>query len=286
MQIDAIQRTLMFVVCITALAVSNAHAQKQTQEPVLRVVKRPDIAPAALPGPPHALDPALKLAFNALGRMQNNVHDYTATLVKRERIDGRLGREEHMFVKIRNRKPNGTPLSIYMNFTYPEDVAGREVIWVENRNSNKLVAHDTGLLTGAIRVNLDPDGFMAMRGNKYPIYDAGLENLGVKLIEKAQRDREVGMCEVRFVKSVVDGRNCTMIEVKHPEKKEPYDFHIAKVHIDNELRIPIRYAAYSWPRRPGGNPVLEEEYTYKNVKLNVKLSDEDFNPDNPGYKFP
>ncbi|MEC8305160.1 MAG: DUF1571 domain-containing protein, partial [Planctomycetota bacterium] len=63
-------------------------------------------------------------------------------------------------------------------------------------------------------------------------------------------------------------------------------FHIAKVHIDNELRIPIRYAAYSWPRRPGGNPVLEEEYTYKNVKLNVKLSDEDFNPDNPGYKFP
>jgi len=286
MQLNAFQRSLMFAICFATLAPVSVQAQKPTQEPVLRVSKRPDIAPAAKPEAPHPLDPALQIAFNGLAKMQRDIHDYTATLVKRERVDGRLGAENEMFVKIRNRKPNGTPFSIYMKFTAPANVAGREVIWVENRNSNKLVAHDTGLIAGAIRVNLDPNGFMAMKGNRYPIYDAGLENLAEKLIEKAQRDRAAGLCDVKFINAKVEGRDCTMIQVTHPVKKAPFDFHVAKVFIDNELRIPIRYAAYSWPRRPGGSPVLEEEYTYKNVRINVSLTDEDFNPDNPGYEFP
>lgn len=286
MQLNAFRRSLIFAICFSTLVPVSVQAQKPTQEPVLRVSKRPDIAPASKAGAPHPLDDALQIAYNGLAKMQKEIHDYTATLVKRERIDGRLGTEDEMFVKIRNRKPDGTPLSIYMKFTAPANVAGREVIWVENQNNNKLVAHETGLIAGAIRVNLDPNGFMAMKGNRYPIYDAGMENLVEKLIEKAQRDRAAGHCEVKFLSAKVEGRNCTMIQVTHPEKKDPYDFHVAKVFMDNELRIPIRYAAYSWPRRPGGEPVLEEEYTYKNVRINVSLTDADFNPDNPGYAFP
>ena len=52
------------------------------------------------------------------------------------------------------------------------------------------------------------------------------------------------------------------------------------------MNVPIRYAAYSWPKDPGGKPVLEEEYTYLDVKLNVGLGEIDFDPDNPGYDFP
>ena len=59
-----------------------------------------------------------------------------------------------------------------------------------------------------------------------------------------------------------------------------------KCFIDKELNIPVRYAAYDWPAAPGEEPPLMEEYVYVNVKLNVGLSDEDFDPANQAYKFP
>ena len=76
---------------------------KPTTEPVLRVSRTPDVAPGTNPGrDSHPLDPALRLAYDGLASMQRQVHDYTATLVKRERVDGSLQDEEHMHVKIRN----------------------------------------------------------------------------------------------------------------------------------------------------------------------------------------
>jgi outer membrane lipoprotein-sorting protein len=73
--------------------------------------------------------------------------------------------------------------------------------------------------------------------------------------------------------------------VTHPDKKPEFDFHVAQIFFDIERMIPLRYAAYMWPE-DGGDPPVEEEYTYLDVKLNVGLTDEDFNPDNKSYKFP
>jgi len=44
--------------------------------------------------------------------------------------------------------------------------------------------------------------------------------------------------------------------------------------------------AYDWPTTPGGEAPLIEEYTYYNVKLNVGLTDLDFDKTNPAYNFP
>ena len=264
---------------------------KLTTELVLRVSRAMEAAATTNVEPiAHKLDPALQLAYDGLSRMRRGVHDYTATLVKRERIDGRLGEEEFIELKIRNaRNREGigqVPLSIYCRFLKPASCAGREVIWVAGQNNNKLVAHETGVIRGLVRVNLDPEGGLAMRGNRYPIYEAGIENLVVKLIEKAERDRKAGACEVDFFNSRVANRDCLLIKVRHDERRSPYDFHLAEVFIDRELGIPIRYAAYTWPRRAGEEPILEEEYTYTNIRLNVGLTDRDFDPDNPAYAFP
>lgn len=301
MSSDSKKRILKFVFgCGTLLgfgAEFSSAQEKQTTEPVLRISKLPDVAVSTMPPPAaaapinraHALDPAIALAYRGLNHIRSNYHDYTATLIKRERISGRLSSEEKVFVKIRNSRDFGDkgqqPFSIYCRFEHPESVKGREVIWVEGQNNNKLVAHETGF-KGIIRVNLDPRGGLAMKGNRYPICDAGIENLASKLIEKAERDRKHGDCTCEFFKSKVNGRSCTLVKVTHPEKKDPYDFHIAEVYIDDEYQIPTRYAAYSWPNKAGGDPILEEEYTYTNVKLNVGLTDLDFNPDNKEYAFP
>jgi hypothetical protein len=35
-----------------------------------------------------------------------------------------------------------------------------------------------------------------------------------------------------------------------------------------ELNLPVRFDAYDWPKAPGEQPELAEEYTYLDVKLN------------------
>jgi hypothetical protein len=257
------------------------------QEPVFRLSKSDAGAEAP---PAHPLDPALQIAYDGLKQVRESMNDYTGVMVKRERVDGALTEQEFMSFKIRNRRVQEgkitTPFSIYLKFLKPQAVAGREVIYVEGQNNNYLVAHETGW-KGLVRANLDPNGWLAMSGNRYPITDAGIENLVVKLIEKGERDRNRDECEVKFFKNAkINDRVCTVLQVTHPVERPYFDFHIAQIFIDDEYRVPIRYAAYSWPKEQAGKAQLEEEYTYTDLKFNVGLTDQDFNPDNEAYEYP
>jgi Protein of unknown function (DUF1571) len=240
---------------------------------------------------PHPLDSALELAHNGLAAMRENIRDYNAILVKRECVDGVIGDANYMRIKIRNPRTSEdgstVPFSVYMKFLKPKNVSGREVIYVEGQNDNKLIAHETGIITGMKTFHLDPSGWLAMKGNRHPITEAGLENLVIKLIEKAERDKAAGQCKVDYRQGAkINGRTCTMIEVIHDEKRAPYEFHKAQVFIDDELQIPIRYSAWDWPPSPGAESTLIEEYTYVQVEINVGLTDADFDPLNEEYAFP
>ena len=173
-----------------------------------------------------------------------------------------------------------------MKFLKPSKVKGREVIFVEGHNNGKLIAHEGSGLIKHITARLDPEGSMAMRGNRYPIYEAGIENLVFRLIEKGNRDKQIGDVEVKFYENTkINKRNCMLIQVTHPNKRPEYDFHICRVFIDTELNVPIRYSAYGWPAKEGGKPTLQEEYTYLNLALNIGLTDSDFDPKNGSYSF-
>lgn len=239
----------------------------------------------------HPLDPALQMAYSSLRHIRSSIKDYTAIVVKREQIGGVIGEYEFIGCKIRNRQTeNGqtvVPFSVYMTFLKPSSVKGREVIYVENSNNGNLVAHEGGMKGRFLpTVSLDPTGMMAMRNQRYPITEMGIENLVVKLIEKGERDKLQGDCKVDFLKGAkVGGRQCTVLSVKHEEKRPCFDFHVAQIFIDDQLNIPVRYAAYEWPTVSGGEPVLLEEYTYQNIKTNVGLTDADFDQKNPKYGF-
>lgn len=238
----------------------------------------------------HPLEPALERAREGLKLIEETVEDYTATIIKRERINGTLSENEFVLAKIRNRKVKDgkvvVPFAVYLKFLKPDSVAGREVIWVEGANDNKLIAHETGLL-GFKRFYLPPEGFLAMMGQRYPITDIGIQNLIEELIVRGTSDLKHDECEVTFYKGAkVDKYVCTLIEVLHPVQRDYFTFYRAHIFIDDELGVPVRYAAWSWPTEPGGEPVLEEEYTYRNIKLNVGLTDADFDPDNEAYSYP
>lgn len=238
----------------------------------------------------HPLDPALHLAHNTLSYIRENVHDYTGILIRRERIDGVLGDHEFMGIKVRNRKmENGvirTPFSIYVTFLKPADLKGREVIYVENQNKGNIIVHEGGFRGKFIpTVELDPNGMLAMRGQRYPITEAGIENLCVKLIEKGERDRHHAECLVDQKRVKLGDRPGLLISVIHPVERPHFDFYKAEIFIDEELQVPVRYAAYLWPTSPGGEGELLEEYTYQNIKLNVGLKEIDFDRNNSKYNF-
>ena len=160
------------------------------------------------------------------------------------------------------------------------------MIWVEGRNDNHLIAHEAGLLNFK-RVSLDPNGFMAMLGQRYPITEIGAQNLVEELITRGERDRQHGECEVQFYeKASINKRPCRMIQVIHPQRRDYFDYYKAEVYIDRELKIPVRYASWAWPEKPGGEPILLEEYTYLDIQVNVGLTDKDFDPDNEAYNYP
>jgi len=230
----------------------------------------------------HPLQPALELAQKGLSQLRSTIKDYSCTVVKRERIDGKLNEHEYMFAKVRHE-----PFSVYLYFLAPDSVKGQEVIWVDGQNDGNMLAHaGSGVRAMVGTVTVKPTGVLAMQGNRYPITEIGVENLAKRLVEVAEHDKQFGECEVNFYPNAkVNGRICTCVQVVHPVPRRNFRFHLARVFIDDEYLIPVRYEAYDWPQEQGGQPVLMEEYTYMNVKVNNGFTDADFDPKNAAYKF-
>jgi len=283
------------VVCVAAVAglpatigfAQQAAAPTQPSPGIMPQGGLPQVNPnagdaAASAAGTHPLAPALEIAQKGLESIRANIKDYSCTVVKRERIDGKLGEHEYMFAKIRQQ-----PFSVYLFFLGPDSVKGQEVIYVDGRNDGNMLAHaGSGVKALVGTVSLKPQSMLAMSGQRYPITELGVENLTKRLVEVARHDSQFGECEVNFYPNAkVNGRVCTCIQVTHPTPRKNFRFHLARVFIDDELTIPIRYESYDWPLEAGGQPLLMEEYTYMNVKVNNGFTDADFDPKNTTYKF-
>jgi hypothetical protein len=209
-----------------------------------------DLTNAMIKSAKHPLDPVLEIAKRALVNIDENVQDYTAIMQKQVRLNGTLGTEGFMKCKIRHsRVEDGTkiPFSVYTYFLKPTSLAGQEAIWVKGANDGNLIAHAHGLLN-FMRHHLNPTGALAMNGNLHPISNMGMRNLIVLLIEKGNRDRKHGECEVIVKRDVdVGGHACTLIEVTHPVERDHFEFHIARIYIDDARNLPIAYEGYLWP---------------------------------------
>lgn len=230
----------------------------------------------------HPLVPAIRLAQTGLTNIDANIQDYSCTFVKRERIQGQLTERENIFMKVRHK-----PFSAYMYFLGPDGLKGQEVLYVDGANDGKMWAiAGSGLRRRIGVVSLKPTSALAMVNQRYPITEVGIRTLTSRLIKTAQGDLKYGECEVKFIPGAkINGRVCTCIQVKHPVQRKHFRFHLARIFIDDELQIPIRYAAYQWPRKKGGTPLLDEEYTYLNVKTNNGFTDDDFDHRSEKYRF-
>lgn len=284
-----------FIALLGSLAATSAAERTFAKpphlvEPVHRVANAASLAPTP-DAPLSPLDDALLRARRALAQCQTSIDDYTALLVKRERIGDTLGPHEYMTAKIRCRKVSEgrvvQPLSVYLSFVKPASVKGREVLYVEGRNEGNLIAHEGGFKGRFLpTVNLSPTGALAMRGQRYPMTEIGLENLLVKLIERGEQAKELPDVKADMRKGIkINNRPCTLLTVTQPTKRPDLLFYQAKVYMDEQLNVPIRYVAYDWPAAGQTELSVIEEYNYLNLKVNVGLTDADFDPNNSEYNF-
>ncbi len=202
------------------------------------------------------------------------VDDYTSTFVKRERVKGRLMPREVMFVKFAD------PFNLYIKWTKGKH-EGQELLYVKGWNSGKIRAH-TGKFPD-ITVDLDPEGSLASRGNRHPITDFGLG----KMIELLARDVRLAGArpqdKVTYLDlgtSKIGNATVRCIEATTPATRwSAYYAYKARMCINTRTQMPVRVII--WDR----DDKLLEDYTYKNIRLNVGTTSADFSPENPDYDF-
>lgn len=230
----------------------------------------------------HPLAATLKWAKQQAEYLEKSIADYSAVLVSRERVDGKLGESQQIALKVRHR-----PFSIYGYILSPENVKGNQALYVEGQNDGKLLIRTTGVLDMLLgTLSLDPASPTAMRDRRHPITKAGILNLCrgvIRLLESDMRHPASAESRVLTAHAKVGGRACVCTEVVHPVRHKSLGFHRLRLFVDTELKIPIRYELYDWPKQSGGGAELLEEYTYLNIKLNNGFTDADFDPKNPQY---
>ncbi len=243
---------------------------------------------------PTTLQEAMATAHQALDEIEHNVRDYSAIIVKKERISRKLVDKDLsdkdyittvMFAKIREK-----PFSVYLNFISRSDnelVKDREVIYVQGRNNDMLLAHTPKFFGSRLTLPLDPKGWLAMQGEHYPITEIGLANLCRQLIRRGESAGDPSQVTVKRRRQArINTRTCTLLEITYPVHEPKTMGYLARVFLDDELHFPIRVEVYELPLDRSQGPQLVEEYTYLDLKLNNGYSDADFDPKNPQYKFP
>ncbi len=234
----------------------------------------------------------LDMARAAREHMATSLDDYTARFVKQE-VDasGKLAEESEMVMKVQTRLRNESddaPMRVYLKFNSPESVAGREVIWAADLHDGQMAVHETTFLLNLKTIWLDPNGVIAMQGQRYPISEIGLVKLVEKLIERGQEDVDDPDVTVSLTEGHSIGDTATqLIQVRRakPSERED-DFSLAEISIDPERQLILQFRSFGWPESEGAEPPLIESYTYHDVKTNVGLSEQDFDPTNSEYGFP
>lgn len=227
-------------------------------------------------GPSARCETPLEEAIRSLkeaGAAYAEVRDYTAVLHKQERVDGVMQPPETMRLKFRK------PFHVYLKWI-DAGHAGREVLYVDGRNGNRLMAHEGGAL-GFIVLNLDPHGSLALRNSRHPITDTGIGRMLEVVSESMHRALAADELEVsRVSPDTVFGRRTRQIEGRLPaDPAKGYYAPRVVMDFDVESKLPIRIAVYDAENR------LLEQYGYENLALDVGLTDRDFDPANPDYNF-
>ena len=203
------------------------------------------------------------------------VKDYTATFRRQEMVRGELRPNEAIFLKFRE------PMQVYMK-VLDGPSKGREAIYVGGRDGNRVLVHEPGGISSHFTVLLATDSPYVMERNRHTAEEIGIGYMTELITSNFERAGRAGDLEVRDLGTQTeDGRTLRVFEGILPSNptKNYYGYR-ATVAIDEEWKLPVAVKVYDWDDK------LVENYHYSDIRVNVGLSDKDFDPANPDYNFP
>lgn len=231
---------------------------------------------------------AVKMASALLERgcgSFSRIPDYTANMLKQERIDGALGACQVIDVKIRHE-----PFSVYMKWN--EGDRGRQLIYVDGQNEGNMLVQPGGIrgrLTGVL--SLDPTGSLAMSDSRYSITKAGLLELARTVLSYQKHDLEAKTgfnCQL-FDHQEFEGRPCYLYLIEYDSPKNNEIYRKSMVYVDKELSLPICVKNYTWGVDVDPEKIDEETliefYAYTDLKFEQQLTAGDFDKHNADYRM-
>lgn len=230
------------------------------------------LAASGLAGPARAVDapgknpvdPALRLVKQAKSAY-SRVSDYQCVMIKRETINGVLGPNQVVEVKVK-----ASPFSVYMKWQSPSAMSGQEVCYVAGKNDGKMRCKPAGLLGAVGFVSLSPDDPRCKKTSNHPITRAGIGYLIEATLEGWSQERFLNATQVKVGTSTYARRRCTRVEMVHPSSAGGKLKHYKNVvYFDQETKLPIRVENYAWPKKQGEKAPLYEVFSYVNLRLNV-----------------
>lgn len=216
---------------------------------------------------------------NVLSKAQESyaqIQDYTAVIHKEEYRDGEKEKDERTIIKFQK------PFKIYLKWLSGKN-KGSQLLYVEGKYDNKMIIRKGGgLLKVFGTMEMDPDGFWLKKFTKHSIKEAGFGGIIEKSNEAFKAATEnnhiaAAQCTIEDL----DGRPAhKMVLVLAPEGEENgYYCRSAIQYFDTETYLPIKSTFWLW------EDDTAETFTYSDIKLNVGLTEDDFDRDNEEYHF-
>ncbi|OIN95021.1 MAG: hypothetical protein AUJ48_04045 [Deltaproteobacteria bacterium CG1_02_45_11] len=204
----------------------------------------------------------------------DHVESYTAIFHKQQRIAGKLLEEENIYLKARKK-----PFSLYMKWV-TEPYEESELLYVVGWNKGRAKAHRGGFFSFIVR-NLKPNAPKLMNDNLRPVTSTGVGFLLKTVAINMRKAIKAGV--LTFTDQGIEniyGRDTQVLQIDmQGEKTEEYDGARFVINQDIESKLLIRLRVYN---RDG---LLVENYGYEKLNIDARLSDTDFDPNNPKYHF-
>jgi hypothetical protein len=220
-------------------------------------------------------DQVIKLAQNdperlfkrSLARFDATIYDYTGLLYKQERIRGKLGKEKVVEFKFK-----AEPYSILMQWIKNPGQIDK-LLYVENKNDNKMLVHPTGLLSFVKSAKRDPYSKEVKRASLKTCTEFGFLKIIQELINEYHPEIGEPKVTTKYV-NTFEMYDRKFIKLEQTIKN-PQDGKDAKRTIlyDIDLMIPIERQAYDSKGK------LLYKYVYRDLRFNTGLTDEDFTPE-------
>lgn len=216
-----------------------------------------------------------------------SVHSYTGSMDKQEVVHGELLELQSIELKCRHK-----PFSVYLNWTAGD--VGREVIFVEGKNDDRMIAHDGGWKARIPAFNLDPECSLAMRDARYPVTKFGVACLIETMLEIHEKDLQgdnIKSCQMETDQKV-DDRTCYKFTTTYKSKNDSPVYRKSITYIDSQWSIPVYTEHFEWDRdSPNAKrenldeTTLIEKYAFRGLSFNEELTEDHFDRSNKEYKF-